>query len=132
MTASFVAYIDESGDEGFKFRDNLEEQRSSDWFILATLITRKKTDLETVKVIDNVRSEFKLHRRKHVHWKDLKHPQKVRYVQIITSLRTKIIALCVHKPSLLEPEKFQERYRLYFYAVRYLLERLSQGKPCRL
>lgn len=27
--------------------------------------------------------------------------------------------------SLLEPEKFRERYRLYFYAVRYLLERIS-------
>ena len=125
MTASFVAYIDESGDEGFKFRDNLEEQKSSDWFILATLISRKKTDLETVKVIDNVRNEFKLHCRKHVHWKDLKHPQKVRYAQIIAGLRTRILALCVHKPSLMEPEKFQERYRLYFYAVRYLLERIS-------
>jgi len=30
-----------------------------------------------------------------------------------------------HKPSLKEPEKFQERYRLYFYAVRYLFERVS-------
>ena len=125
MAASFVAYIDESGDEGFKFRSNVGEQSSSDWFILAAFITRKKTDLETVKAIDIVRKDFKLHPRKHVHWKDLKHPQKVRYAQIITGLRSRVIGVCVHKPSLLEPETFRDRYRLYFYAVRYLLERVS-------
>jgi len=125
MTASFKAYIDESGDEGFKFRSSINEQASSDWFVLSAFITRKSTDLETVKVIDKVRSEFKRHPKKHIHWKDLKHPEKVHYAQIISSLQARIISVCVHKPSLLEPEKFQERYRLYFYAVRYLLERVS-------
>lgn len=125
MTASFRAYIDESGDEGFKFRKNDDEQASSDWFVLAAFITRKKTDLETVKIIDKVRQELKLNPRKHIHWKDLKHPQKVRYAQIIAGLQTRIIGICVHKPSLLEPEKFRQRYILYFYAVRYLIERIS-------
>jgi len=125
MTASFVAYIDESGDEGFKFRMNLADQKSSDWFVLAAFVTRKMTDLETVKTIDSVRCEFGLAPRKHIHWKNLKHPQKVRYAQIVATLQARLMAICVHKPSLLEPEKFQERYRLYFYAVRYLLERIS-------
>ena len=125
MTASFCAYIDESGDEGFRFRSALQEQASSDWFILAAFITRKKTDLQTVKVIEKVRQEMGFAPRKHIHWKDLKHPQKVRYSQIIASLQSRVIAVCVHKPSLMEPEKFSERYRLYFYAVRYLVERIS-------
>jgi hypothetical protein len=125
MTASFQAYVDESGDEGFKFRKSSDEEASSDWFVLAAFVTRKRTDLETVKVVDQVRQEFQLHPRKHIHWKNLKHPQKVRYAQIIAALQARIIAVCVHKPSLLEPEKFQDRYRLYFYAVRYLIERIS-------
>lgn len=125
MPVSFLAYIDESGDEGFKFRNTDDEQASSDWFVLAAFITRKKTDLETVKAIDKVREGFKLHPKKHIHWKNLKHPQKVRYAQIMAGLQTRIIGVCVHKRSLLEPEKFQERYRLYFYAVRYLAERIS-------
>jgi hypothetical protein len=125
VTTSFQAYIDESGDEGFKFRQIDGEQASSDWFVLAAFITRKKTDHETVKVIDQVRQEFKLHLRKHLHWKKLKHQQKVRYSQIISALQARVVGVCVHKPSLLEPEKFQERYRLYFYAVRYLVERIS-------
>jgi hypothetical protein len=125
MTSSFRAYIDESGDEGFKFRKSSNEEASSDWFVLAAFVTRKKTDLEVVKVIDQVRQEFQLNPRKHIHWKNLKHPQKVRYTQIIAALQARIIAVCVHKPSLLEPETFQDRYRLYFYAVRYLIERIS-------
>lgn len=125
MSVSFRAYIDESGDEGFKFRALPADNGSSDWFVLAAFVTRKSNDLDTVKAIDQVRNELKLHPKKHVHWKKMKHPQKVRYAQIIGELQAKIIGICVHKPSLLEPEKFQERYRLYFYAVRYLLERLS-------
>jgi len=125
MTASFRVYIDEAGDEGFKFRKNLSVQSSSDWFVLGAFVTRKETDLETVKVIDDVRKEFSLVPKKHVHWRDLKHPQKVRYCQLITGQRARVIIVCVHKPSLLKPETFQERYNLYFYTVRYLLERIS-------
>jgi hypothetical protein len=125
MTASFCAYIDESGDEGFKFRSILGEEASSDWFILAAFITRKKTDLQTVRIIDRVRAEFKHSPKKHIHWKKLKHPQKIRYAQIIASAQSRVMVVCVHKPSLMEPEKFSERYRLYFYAVRYLVERIS-------
>ena len=122
---SFRAYVDESGDEGFKFRNFSHEMASSDWFVLVAFVTRKKTDIETVKVIDQVRQELQLHPKKHIHWKNLKHAQKVRYAQLIATLQARLIAVCVHKPSLLEPEKFQDRYRLYFYAVRYLAERIS-------
>ena len=125
MNASFRAYVDESGDEGFGFRSKPGQQGSSDWFVLAALVTRMKTDIQTVKLIDEVRREFTLHPRKHVHWKKLKHHRKVRYAQMLAELPARVVSVCVHKPSLLEPEKFHERYRLYFYAVRYLLERLS-------
>ena len=125
MEASFVAYIDESGDEGFKFRRRVNEQASSDWFVLAAFVTRRGTGHQVVRSIETVRRELKLHPGTHVHWKKLKHVEKVRYSQIMAALDTTLLAVCVHKPSLLEPETFQERYRLYFYAVRYLLERVS-------
>ena len=125
MSASFVAYVDESGEEGFKFRTTPKAQASSDWFVLGSFITRKRTDMDTVKTIDAVRREFQLPPTKHVHWRKLKHPQKVRYAQMMSGLQAWVIGICVYKPALLEPEKFQERYRLYFYTVRHLLERVS-------
>ncbi len=125
MGASFVTYIDESGDEGFKFRRRTEEQASSDWFVLAAFITVKRSDLQVVRVIDTVRREFRLRAQDHVHWKKLKHLEKLRFAQVVVPLQTKVTAVCVHKPSLLAPQKFQDGYRLYFYAVRCLLERVS-------
>lgn len=125
MAASFRAYIDESGDEGFRFRAAPMDSASSDWFVLGALVTRKRADVDTVRLVDRVRAEFGLPPKKHIHWKDLNHARKVRYAQLIATLRVRAVAVCVHKPSLQEPETFRERYRLYFYAVRYLLERLS-------
>ncbi|GBE30887.1 MAG TPA: DUF3800 domain-containing protein [Bacteroidetes bacterium] len=123
--ASHRVYIDESGDEGFSFRDGAADNGSSDWFVLTAFVTRTANDLQTVKIIDTVRDEFGLHPKKHVHWKKLKHPLKVRYAQMIAGLPARAISICVHKPSLLEPEKFRLRYGLYLYCVRYMLERVS-------
>jgi hypothetical protein len=125
MGASFVAYIDESGDEGFKFRRSMGEQASSDWFVLAAFVTRRESDLQAVKVIDTIRRELRLRPRDHVHWKKLKHMDKVHYTQVVAPLPTTLAAVCIHKPSLLAPERFRNSYRLYFYAVRCLLERVS-------
>lgn len=123
--ASFRAYVDESGDEGFKFRSKPGDTGSSDWFVLTALVSQGATDAETVKIIDRIREEFDLHPRKHVHWLKLKHQQKVRYSQVIAGLQVSILSVCVHKPSLVEREKFEKRYNLYFYTARYLMERLS-------
>jgi hypothetical protein len=43
MAATFVVYIDESGDEGFAFSEG-----SSEWFILSGVVTRKAKDLATL------------------------------------------------------------------------------------
>lgn len=50
---TFIAYVDESGDEGFSFG-----RGSSDWFVLAAVITKQNNDLETVKLVDRVRENY--------------------------------------------------------------------------
>jgi hypothetical protein len=120
MASSFLVYIDESGDEGFQFGGG-----SSQWFVLSAVITRRATDLDTVKLVDHTRTHLAKPPRKPLHFKDLKHEQRLPYISRIASAELKTVSVLVHKPSLLEPEKFQERYRLYFYTTRYLLERVS-------
>jgi hypothetical protein len=120
MPASFVVYIDESGDEGFSFRPGC-----SSWFILSAVITRKATDLETVKLIDRVRQLLGKPENKPLHFRDLKHEQRLPLINEIASADLGASTIFIQKHSLNEPEKFQERYRLYFYTVRILLERVS-------
>lgn len=118
--ATFVVYIDESGDEGFLFGKG-----SSDWFVLSAVITRVARDLEVVKLVDNVRKKLGKPERKPLYFRDLKHEQRIPYVDEIARADLRTVSVLAHKPSLNEPEKFGERYRLYFYATRYLLERVS-------
>jgi len=117
---TFVIYIDEAGDEGFRFNSG-----SSEWFVLSGIIVRKAKDLETVKIIDGIRNQLGKPEKKILHFRDLKHEQRLPYVQAIAASNLRSVSVLIHKPSLKEPEKFQVRYRLYFYAVRYLFERLS-------
>jgi hypothetical protein len=120
VSATFVVYVDESGDEGFAFG-----QGSSEWFVLSGVVTRKASDLDTVKLVDRVRAHLDKPEKKPLHFRDLRHEQRLPFVDAIAKADLRALAVLVHKPALEEPEKFQERYRLYFYAARYLLERVS-------
>ena len=89
------------------------------------LVVRRENDGLTRDVVDTVRSELNKPPRKTLHFRDLKHDQRVYYIGEITKQPARQVSVCVHKPSLKEQESFRERYRLYFYATRYLLERIS-------
>lgn len=122
MSASFVVYIDESGDEGFVFGPN--RQGSSRWFVLAAVITRKIVDIETVKLVDAVRTTLN-YDRKPLHFRKMKHEHRLPYIDLIARSRIRTLAVAIHKPSLQEPETFRCKSVLYQYATRYLLERVS-------
>jgi hypothetical protein len=75
--------------------------------------------------VGEVRKEIAWPARKPLHWKKLRHLEKKLFAERISGTKARLVVACVHKPSLVDREKFQYRYRLYFYAVRYLLERVS-------
>jgi hypothetical protein len=117
---TFIAYIDESGDEGFAF-----ERGSSEWFVLSAVVLRAATELETVKLLDEVKALLGRQPNKPLHFRTLEHHQRVAFVERLATARMRCVSICVHKPSLHDPESFRQKYRLYFYAARFLLERLS-------
>ncbi len=120
MPHSFIAYIDEAGDEGFAFNKG-----SSQWFVLAALILRAGNEPDSVKLVDRAREVFARPREYVLHFKKLKHQQRVYLVGEIAKLPARLVCVCIHKPSLTAQETFGERYRLYYYGTRYLLERIS-------
>lgn len=117
---SFNCYIDESGDEGLS-----KKAGSSDWFILTGVIVHKKDECKSIELLKEVRTKFNYPPKKPIHWKKLKHEKKVYYSKKIADLQIRIVNICVMKNQILEPEKFSQESRLYFYSVRYLLERVS-------
>lgn len=121
---SFRVYVDESGDEGFVFKD--KGQGSSRWLVLSAVVTRSEHDAEVVKLMDAVRALLGRTWRQQIHFVKLQHAQKVAYAREIGKGRLWTISLLIHKPSILDPETFQaQKHQLYRYASRLLLERVS-------
>lgn len=124
MTTSFVAYVDESGDEGFKFLPN--EQGSSRWFVLSALVTLKENDLQVVQLARQARDLLKKDPKKALHFRELRHEQRVPLARLIGEAPVQTVSVLIHKPSIKEPEVFQQQaYALYHYATRLLVERVS-------
>jgi len=124
MATSFRVYIDESGDEGFTFLP-FPEKGSPEWFVLSAFIVRHQDDAECVHRLNEFRSRTNRKKDVHVHWRKLKHTQKVLYASIIAGMDATGCSVAVHKPSLREVQTFQQKDVLYFYAARYLVERVS-------
>lgn len=63
-------------------------------------------------------------RRRHLHFKDLDHQQRVMALQTLSGKPFRSICVMVHKPSI-DKENFKNKNQLYQYACRYLVERIS-------
>lgn len=124
MAASFTVYIDESGDEGFTFLPN--EQGSSRWLVLSAVVFRHANDLDAVNLMRDVRMVLNKQHKQALHFRDLKHEHRVPYARAIGAAKLRTVSVLIHKPSIKEPERFQSgKFRLYRYATRLLLERVS-------
>lgn len=124
MTASFIAYIDESGDEGFKFLPN--ETGSSRWFVISAVIFRQSNGRAPIEALKRAREALGKEPRQALHFKDLRHEARVAYVAEVAKENMRCVSVLVHKPSLPDPERYQSnKFLLYKYVTRLLLERVS-------
>jgi hypothetical protein len=118
--AGYVCFIDESGDEGFKFGKG-----SSEWFIISGLVIRKKELIVLETVLADIKQKLHWAEEKHLHWNKLHHLERNLLCENILTLPFQSVSVAIHKPSIIEPENFSERYGLYYYTCRHLLEHLS-------
>jgi hypothetical protein len=124
MAHSFVAYIDESGDEGFTFLE--DGSGSSRWLVLSALVMRKENDHLVVETAKKARELLRKPPKHPLHFRHLKHEQRVVLARMIGQMPSRTVSVLIYKPSIPEPELFQqESYSLYRYASRLLLERVS-------
>lgn len=120
----FVAYVDESGDEGFVF--NPDGSGSSRWFVLSAVVTRRFNDLQMVECLRETRRVLGKAPKTPLHFADLKHEQRVPYIRRVGSLDIRTVNIAVYKPSIREVSRFQgTKHLLYRYTTRFLVERLS-------
>jgi hypothetical protein len=94
--------------------------------VLSAAVIRKVNDLQMVSCLKEVREVLCKPPKTPLHFVDLKHEQRVPYIRRVGELPLRTVSVLIHKPSIIEPEKFQNtKYLLYRYATRMLLEWVS-------
>lgn len=126
MAESFIAYIDEAGDDGFKFRHPGNDGGSSRWLVLSAAVFRTKAEAELPKLRREIRGTFDKGRKppRVMHFRKLTHERRVNLVRTLGRFPMRAVSILIYKPAIQEPVFRRERY-LYSYAVRLLLERIS-------
>lgn len=126
MSHSFIAYIDESGDDGLnpsRFRKVGKKGGSSHWLTVSAMIMRYKWEPHAITwrntILDKTRKKTK-----HLHFADLQHGQKIVACQSIVKMPIRAISVMSNKGSIPD-DTYTSPNQLYCYLTRYVIERIS-------
>ncbi|WP_054303834.1 DUF3800 domain-containing protein [Gemmobacter sp. LW-1] len=125
MTHTYVAYIDESGDDGLgKYREPGGRGGASPWLVISACIFRATHQLDAVTWRDEISSRMPEKKSRTLHFKDLSHGQKVVAAQVIGNKPLRTVSILAAKRPI--PDGiYTQKNQLYFYLTRYLIERIS-------
>jgi hypothetical protein len=124
----YTAYIDEAGDEGFGKLAAGPVGGQSRWFALGACIVTRENDLKMPLWRDNILARFPLKKTRDLHFRDLKHEQKVVACQEVSALPLWGCVTISHKvtiPGKRYEDTFKKKGYLYNYMLRWLLERVT-------
>ncbi len=125
MVYSFLAFIDESGDDGFRrFREAGSNGGSSRWLVLSALVIRQTHSLEAVAWRDEISGRMPERKSRDLHFKNLNHGQRVVTVQSLASRPVRVMSVLAAKERI-RSDVYVEKNQLYFNLTRYLIERIS-------
>ncbi|MEO7994465.1 MAG: DUF3800 domain-containing protein [bacterium] len=120
MSREVRVYIDESGDDGWRI-----DRGADPWFVVSAVLTmapepgRGDAITETIKA---VKAEIGAHSRPPLHFRRLKHAQRLIYLRHLAEAPIRIVNVAHHKPDILatgtpRPKSAYERNPLYWDVV---------------
>jgi hypothetical protein len=127
---SYVAYIDESGDDGVASVKPNDPQGASEWFVLSAVVVRAEAQRETVWVNKLLR-EVRLEQRKTLHFQPLDDWRRLLVCDGISKLPLRCFAVVSNKVNMSgyrneHAEKVSAgRTWFYWWMTRLLLERVT-------
>ena len=140
MPYDYVAYIDEAGDDGFGKLVTGDKGGQSRWLVLGCCLATRDADLKLPAERDKILARFPKRQSRVIHFRDLKHAQKVVACQEISKMPLEAALTFSHKvtlPGSRWQTTFSQKGYLYNYLLRWLLERITthchrQSRECSL
>lgn len=134
MSIKFVAYVDESGDEGFGKLRSPTSGGQSNWLALGAAVVSSENDSDLVSWRDSIMAAFPRKNARDLHFRKLNHNQRVAACNLLARRPVGICFVASNKVTLLDDPRltslFKRKQHLYNYLVRYLLERVTTA--CRV
>ncbi len=124
----FTVYIDEAGDEGFGKLAAGPVGGQSRWLILGACIVSRENDLKLPRWRDQILERFPRKQKRDLHFRDLKHEQKIVVCQEIAKLPLGACLTLSHKVTISGSDfedTFKKKGYLYNFMIRWLLERVT-------
>ncbi len=130
---SYVAYIDESGDDGVASVRPLDPNGASEWFVLSAVVVRAEAQRETVWVRD-ILKDIRLEQRKSLHYQPLNDWRRNSVCASIGKLPLRCFAVISNKQNMHghrnkkaeAAHPIAGRTWFYWWMTRLLLERVSE------
>lgn len=126
----FTVYIDEAGDEGFGKLAAGPVGGQSRWLALGACVVTRENDLKLPTWRDAILARFPRRQTRDLHFRNLKHDQKIVVCQEMAKLPIGICVTLSHKvtiPGGRYEKTFKQSGYLYNYLIRWLLERISRA-----
>jgi hypothetical protein len=128
MSHSFIVYIDEAGDDGIKNFRGTADGGTSHWLVIAGCIVSAENDPKMPTWRNEILGAFAGKNRRDLHFKDLKHEQRLHACSEIGKLPIRLSVIMSNKttiPTHSRKNLFLKKNTLYWYLCRYLVERVS-------
>src|SRR6266550_4138812 len=129
---SYVAYIDESGDDGVGNVRPIDPNGATEWFVLSALVVRAEAQRETIWVRD-ILKQIRLEQRRTLHFQPLDDWRRNLVCAGISELPVRCFAVISNKANMRryqnkraeEASGLAGRTWFYWWITRLLLERVT-------
>lgn len=143
----YVAYIDESGDDGLRRIRPIDHQGSSEWMMLSAVVVKATREKEVEHWVQDIRNGLWRHNRPDIHFKDLTPNKKRAVCEQMAALSARYFVVCSNKKNMRGyknpyAEVIPSKNWFYCWMSRILLERVTDfvewhsikeyGKPKKL
>lgn len=125
MNHSFIAYIDESGDDGLHdYREPSGRGGATTWLVISACVCRYQHYAEAPAWRDEILTKIGKKNGRELHFRNLNHQQKVVAAQYLASKKIRCINVMSNKLTI-PVGTYTQKNQLYHYLTRYLIERVS-------
>lgn len=126
----YIAYIDESGDDGLVKVQPQYPNGSSEWLVLSAVVILADNEGMPIRLIENMKASFKNHQRPDVHFKDLNNAKKLTACRMLSEQKVRCFTVASNKKNMqgyknTRAATVPTRNWFYCWMMRLLLERVT-------